>query len=234
MKKRTKPAMKFEVYKVDCLVTGKAYVGKTVYTGASRMCGHKRAAKIGSNGLLARAIAKYGIENFRLTILYQGSSDREIFAVERAMIAQYRTFKPHGYNLSIGGEGPTGNIPSSEHREKVRVALSGNKNGAGNKGRKNSPETIAKMLSAQKDKIISPETRIKMAASMRGKKMPPEFGAKISESAKTVAVICTTNDTIYRSVSLAAKYLGIRRSNIHSVLSGRYKQSEGYHFVRAL
>ena len=53
-----------------------------------------------------------------------------------------------------------------------------------NKGRKRSPETLAKMSAAKKGRKLSPEHIAKMSATRKGRKMSPEFCAKMSDTRK--------------------------------------------------
>ncbi len=65
------------VYKIENLINGKIYVGRTVKKLNVRMSQHKNTTKT----LIGRAIQKYGWENFRAEIIEECSSFEEL--VER-------------------------------------------------------------------------------------------------------------------------------------------------------
>lgn len=69
-----------------------------------------------------------------------------------------------------------------EVRAKISAALKGNTNGKANRGRKYSPETLARMSAAQIGKKQSEETKAKRSAMWRGENNPmkrPEVVAKL-------------------------------------------------------
>ena len=229
----------YEVYLITNEVNGKQYVGKTIHTAKHRWYGHRRGAKDGINSRLCKAIKKYGEDKFKIIVLYQGSSDREILSVERAMIAQYRTLTPNGYNICIGGEGTSGRRMSEENKSAISLRMIGNTLGHVLKGRKHTPEQVAANSAAQKKIVISSETRNKMAASMRGKKRP-HVGPKISAAKKGQlypncrAVICITKDTIYRSIQASAEDFGMSYGGIKWALSNPDRSAGGHKFVYAV
>jgi len=119
--KKNPRTKKYVVYKATCRVNGKAYVGKTIYTTRYRWNTHISTAH-NIKYPLARAIVKYGSAAFDVITLYEGVDNREIFAVEKAMIATHRTFAPHGYNITSGGDGVSGHKWSEETRAKLKAA----------------------------------------------------------------------------------------------------------------
>ena len=108
--------MTFLVYKIargDRAV----YFGITTGSLAKRWREHKCAAKTGNENVLYRAMRKYGNDAFSITLVYEATSQVEMFAVEKGLIAQYGTFVgAGGYNLTSGGEGCFGNknLPKGE------------------------------------------------------------------------------------------------------------------------
>lgn len=88
------------IYKTTCLITGKSYVGK-------HMVKTDKVDKnyLGSGKLLKYAIEKYGRENFVQEILEFTQSEEQNSIRERYWIAELKTQKPNGYNISPGGEG---------------------------------------------------------------------------------------------------------------------------------
>ena len=97
--------MAFLVYKIshgDSTV----YIGVTTGSLEKRWREHRCASQTGNENVLYRAIRKYGVEVFSITLVYEATSKSEMFAVEKGLIAQYGTFAgAGGYNLTLGGEG---------------------------------------------------------------------------------------------------------------------------------
>jgi group I intron endonuclease len=118
----------YTIYKATNKVNGKAYVGfdskwpsrKSVHICEAITRKNKRYP-------IYRAIQKYGIENFEWEVLYQ-SEDREhtLNVVENKMILEHNThFRDgHGYNMTYGGEGAFGWMPSEETKRKIGLANS--------------------------------------------------------------------------------------------------------------
>lgn len=106
---------KFIVYMHTNKINGKRYIGITCNKPEDRWgsngAGYLRKHRNGkySQPLFARAILKYGWENFETTILFEGLSEVEAKAKEIELIAFYHTCirDPEccGYNTTLGGEG---------------------------------------------------------------------------------------------------------------------------------
>lgn len=158
--------MSASIYRITNKVNGKCYVGQTIQGLEKRWRGHCKASKHGTT-YLSNAIQKYGSESFAVELLEETTTEH-LNDRERYWIAK---LKP-AYNMTEGGEG---GIPSDEVRDKLRAAKlgkslsiehrakmsashSGEKNSMYGKrgsdnpnfGRKNTPETIAKMSAARK------------------------------------------------------------------------------------
>jgi group I intron endonuclease len=116
------------IYKVTNKVNGKAYIGfdsKWPSRKSVHMC--EAITRKNKKYPLYRAIRKYGPDNFEWEVLYQ-SEDREhtLNVVENKMILEHNThFKNgHGYNMTFGGEGALGWVPSEETKKKISIANS--------------------------------------------------------------------------------------------------------------
>ena len=113
-----------------------------------------------------------------IVIVKEFLTETEAFDEERLLIAFYgRKDKGTGIlrNLTDGGEGSSGWIPSAEYREKMSAALSGENNPMFGRTGVNNPKFGQK---------ASKKTRDKMSAAKIGKK-PHNYGQK--DSAKTRA-----------------------------------------------
>lgn len=88
------------IYKRECLVNGKIYVGKHKYTGPGLDESYR-----GSGILLQRALEKYGEENFTLELVCYAESADMLNILEKFYILEFNSLVPSGYNIAMGGEG---------------------------------------------------------------------------------------------------------------------------------
>ena len=132
-------------------------------------------------------------------------------------------------NLTEGGEGAPGHLPTEETRARMRAA---------HRGRKHSPETIAKLRLAKSNqsvetrakigeanrrRAVSTETRAKISAAARQRTYSPETRAKLSAagqgravSAEARAKIGAANSGRVKSPEARAKISAANRGRIPS------------------
>lgn len=79
------------------------YIGQTVKSIEQRFRGHISAANKGSNTKIARAIRKYGKENFVVEMIDSAKNKEELNEKERFWIRFFNADKI-GYNMTAGGE----------------------------------------------------------------------------------------------------------------------------------
>lgn len=111
-------------------INNKIYVGQTGKTVIDRWrnggAGYLQRRHDGTyyQPLFARAINKYGWDNFEHIIFAEHLTKSEACHVEKLLIAMYQSNNPmHGYNLSSGGEsGAAGCTMSDEQRKKISDA----------------------------------------------------------------------------------------------------------------
>jgi group I intron endonuclease len=141
------------IYKLTCRSNGKGYIGAT-NNPRKRLSGHRFDAAHGSMSPIHKAIRKYGIENFDMTILFEGLDRDVVFnTMEPKLILEHRTDSPdYGYNVAPGGEG-------------VRVRV----------GYRHSEATKEKMRKAQIGRSKSEAHK----AAMRSAKTSPEYKKKV-------------------------------------------------------
>lgn len=123
------------IYCATSKTANKAYIGHDV-NWPHRRTAHKHAALTkGSNLVFHRAIRKYGWDDFEWAIL-ESSTEESILHLEEFHIRNTNTHYHFGsgYNMTFGGEGTLGWIPSEETRKKISDANSGKV--AWNKGKK--------------------------------------------------------------------------------------------------
>jgi len=162
------------------------YVGVTTRSLQKRWTEHKTSKLC---RILHNAIKAYGPGAFEIVPLASAFDVDAASFVEAALIEQWDTLRPNGYNLTTGGEGHY--TRSQETRERMRIPNSRPKSdehkanlSAAHKGKTLSPEHRAKV--GRPGRPQSPELRAKRAAAQVGRVMSPETRAKISAANKGV------------------------------------------------
>ena len=131
----------FIVYK-HTSPSGKCYVGITSQAPEYRWGNNGyKYLEVHKNGKLkhpyfAQAILKYGWDNIKHELLHKGLSKKEACKLEQKYIMEYKS-QGLSYNITDGGEGIWGFHFSEEQREKLRKS---------NRGKKQTPETVAKRV----------------------------------------------------------------------------------------
>lgn len=110
------------IYLITCMITLLAYVGQTVADVEKRWKDHRNNAILVSrynagdpditldmlkkrgiaNIILYKAMAKYGIDNFKFEIIKE-VEDNKLNDAETFYIEQHKTLLPSGYNMTTGG-----------------------------------------------------------------------------------------------------------------------------------
>jgi group I intron endonuclease len=110
------------IYKITNTVTGKCYIGETIEaTPEARWKRHLHTLKTDKGcPALKDAMKKYGVDNFKFEVLII-CFDEDVHRYEKEYIQKYNSMVPNGYNILPGGQG-----------------------GGGFKGKKHTPEAIAK------------------------------------------------------------------------------------------
>lgn len=107
------------IYRVTNTVNGRVYIGKWIHSTVDhRWWLHKSAARAGSPYYFHRAIRKYGEDAFKVEVIYQAKTPEELSEMEKTYISSYQSNNPDkGYNMTLGGEGHSGWVPSEAWRE---------------------------------------------------------------------------------------------------------------------
>lgn len=140
------------LYVVTNRVNGKQYVGITLDVAQRK---REHCSGHGSK-LLYQAIRKYGKDNLQWEVWYEGDEDW-IKMMEYRAIVMLETRAPHGYNLTLGGEGAVGWRHDAETRRRMSKSRRGERNGMF--GRKHSDETCQKIRAKAIGRKPSPELR---------------------------------------------------------------------------
>jgi hypothetical protein len=141
------------------------YVGK----GNGSRC---RAFKRNRNQHYLNVVAKYGVENIKVFV-FPCDSEQQAFDDEIRHIQQLRRDGYRLTNISDGGEGKSGVIPSAETRAKISAA---------GIGRIRSAEAIAKTAAANRGRSVSAETRLKMCVARKGTRHTDEARERMKVS----------------------------------------------------
>jgi len=151
------------------------YIGYTSKDPYKRWKDHIRDSLRGSNRAFHVALRKYSLDKWHFLVLEKDLSleeakDREKFWIASMGTQMFSHEKTIGYNMTSGGDGAVGFIPSLETRAKMSASAKG----------KIKSETHRKNLSlANKGKKRSIETRQKISVAKRGRSNKP-----LSEDAK--------------------------------------------------
>jgi group I intron endonuclease len=96
----------YKCYKITNIINNKIYIGQTKLTVEQRFKEHYRTMQRGSKYAIHRAIRKYGIDNFKIELLFEFNTREEVDKKEIELIAEYECLnKKKGYNTSKGGSG---------------------------------------------------------------------------------------------------------------------------------
>ncbi len=173
---------------------------------------------------------------------------------ERRWIAEARHSGAQLVNLTDGGDGTPGLLPTAEMRAKWSATRKGRTykhiRPGGMTGRRHSPEAVNKIRAALFGRPHSPETRAKLAAAHKGKTLTPEHcakigdlkrGRKLSDAHKSkiaastkgrVQVLCVETGETHASVTAVARLLGVSESSIAQAIR-KGCRSGGLHWRRA-
>jgi hypothetical protein len=91
------------IYLITNLVNNKKYVGLTTTSLDQRWESHLDTSRKNA-GLVHKAIAEFGKENFTIELIDSASNPKELRVKEREWIKKLNTSSPNGYNSTNGGE----------------------------------------------------------------------------------------------------------------------------------
>lgn len=213
---------RFTVYMHRNRINDKKYIGitkqNTKYRWRSDGSGYIHSP------YFAKAIEKYGWDNFEHIILHSNVDETTAKKLEQYYIKYYNTRQnQNGYNMTAGGDGTFNIIVTQETRQKLSIA---------GKGIKRSQETKLKQSIARKGKKPTEETIKKLSASHLGKRLSPkarEIAKKVlreqteKRKKKIYAIDDMGNKLNFNSISDASKQMGIK------CLSKNFKRIAEYH-----
>jgi group I intron endonuclease len=150
----------YVLYRITCSENGKAYIGYSSKSAEDRFKAHLLNARWKRKTALYNAIRRYGEAAFSVETILRCETHTEACEHEIRLIAEICSLIPLGYNMTRGGDG----VPLTEAQ---RDAANAKKRGvcspkqlAANrrrKGQKASEETRAKLSAIRKGRKQSPE-----------------------------------------------------------------------------
>lgn len=109
------------VYEAVCDAESRRYIGATIRPLERRWKEHTQQATRGSKLPIHEAIRRLGTEAFRIGVIAQVATRKELLVLENAIITREGTFWPNGYNAAAYG--PTGLKRASPHRIPIKPDL---------------------------------------------------------------------------------------------------------------
>lgn len=182
------------VYCATHLATGRKYVGFTTTTLRLRRSQHERAAALGKTGCryFYAALREYGACAFEWEVLGEFADAALGVAAEVAAIVDLGTRAPDGFNLTAGGDRPEWHADS---RAKMAESARTSPKAAAHRARMHSSPAVAEAISrALKGRKMTPEWIAKMAATLTGRKQTPEHVANATRHLRGRPVSQETRD----------------------------------------
>ena len=179
----------FKVYMHINKVNGKKYIGITSQPVDKRF---REGEGYRKNIHFYRAIKKYGWSGFEHIIVSDGLCKEAAEKLEIKMISENNTTDlRYGYNITRGGDGLNGYVPTEEDRRRKSIMFSGKKNPF--YGKKHSAETLEKLAQFGRQRCSgdgnpfygkkhSEESKEKMRVYRTGKHLSEDTKAKISDA----------------------------------------------------
>ena len=133
-------------YKITNTITGKIYIGITSKTIERRFDGHLSAARHDKRGTrpFIKALREYPFDCWKIEIIGTAKTWESLCSLERSLIEQHRSTSPAiGYNVTLGGQGNLGYVPTEAMRVKLAETAR-----AFHQGRKRPPETGRRISAA--------------------------------------------------------------------------------------
>jgi group I intron endonuclease len=196
------------VYVIKNTANNKMYVGITTQEPPLRWRNHINDAKRGDGGCkyLHRAIRKYGEDSFDFSVIDIASSQDDLHKKEKWYIFFLGTKKPHGYNLTDGGQGTSGYEWSDESRKKMSDSTL---------ARWARPEEVEAARQKTAAWFSRPENREAARLTKLKEFSDPE---KLEEHLRKCGQRILADGIEYPSQAAAARALGVSRSTIESRL----------------
>jgi group I intron endonuclease len=214
------------IYLITNLINKKVYVGKSVNI-KQRWQNHKYL--VSNCPLLARAIKKYGRDNFSISILQVVDLDRNPFAreelnqLEIEFIKEYHSYVGdplcNGYNLTTGGDGPEEMSPEARLRAREGMKAYWNKPESRERARQSKLGKGSKWSTEAKERASAARKGIPLPITDEcQQRMSVALEAKVNAlTQKHWEMIKDFNMSVYGWISQASKLTGLSVSRICTV-----------------
>ena len=213
--------MKYYVYAHLNGEYGVFYIGK-----GSRQRIHVKSSR---NEFWKRIVNKYG---YFASILEICESEEEAFEREIYWIDFYKKQGQCVANFSLGGDGVR--VKKRWWGHKISESMKGKKRPSGKDAHAYkdviTKEELIDLYVNQKYSTIQIGQMKGVSSTMIWDRLRSHGIEPRSVHARGTAIICTTNGVEYKSITEAARELGVFRENIRKVLSGKYLSTGKYHF----
>ena len=147
---------------------GKRYVGQTRQSPAVRLRQHDNEDEARRGYPLARAIRKYGIGAFSMTVLCTTSTQQELNELEKRYAYELHTFVPEGYNLRAGDGNGSWSPAARKHISLAKRGVPMNPaQYAKHKETMNRPDVRAVLSKSRKGRPLSYQHRQNIADAMK-------------------------------------------------------------------
>lgn len=162
--------------------SGSVYIGQSRgirYRRNNHLSAYKRRK---SSTVLKRSFDKYGFDKHIFEVIHELPKDVSLEILNTYELFYINAYKGAGILVLNSGESSLGGSVTDEVRQKLRTSHLGQK--AWNKGKKLSPEHIAKLKTAQLGWKRTPESIAKRVLATTGKKRTDETKARMSAALK--------------------------------------------------
>lgn len=175
-------------------INGKPYVGKTIGTLEVRRKSHEGTSRKNQGWVFHKAIRKYGAENFEWMTLSNATPLHELNIMERVWILLMNSQTPHGYNMTIGGDGIVSTDPkyrkrlSKIHKERCADPAQRKRLSEWSKDHWKKPGAKDAWITKRKPIMESEEYRAKLRARNVRLNKDPEYHKKLSTSIRAAHI----------------------------------------------
>ena len=215
------------LYVITNLCNDKQYVGIT--GNYERRWRYHRTGH--GSKIVFNAIRKYGIKNFDFKVICKGL-EAYVKGMEILAIKIWDTKAPNGYNISDGGEGTAGVIPSEATRKRMSEAHKGktlsleHRKKIGEACRNPSEEIRKKISESSKGRTHSLETRRKISESHIGMCHSKKSRRKISEAHKGKTLSLEHRKKIGKALKGRTRSLETRKKMSETKKGGKHPQAK--------
>lgn len=204
------------IYRIYFPESDKCYIGQT-----NNLC-HRMEQHFKTDSLVGKAMQKYNDWFGHIFVLHTCHSRDEANRIEIEEIRNFNSVSPNGYNLTAGGDGMSGWVPSDETRKKISdtnkrvMATDAMRKRLSDSHKNPSAETRARLSELHKGnkyclgRKVSDETRKKLSESHIGKKQSDEQIAKRVAKLKNPSV--ETRDKMRASAMGNKRGLGYKHT----------------------